>query len=141
MRLALLSASLLAAFAGAAYAKPAAIIGVDSLGPRPVLVCERSETDWLRSCADRSSASAQARQVRVARQVFVCDRTAETRRSWVREFGAISFVTADELLAAEAANESWSSPRCITNAEMRRLARTTAHGASITRAMAVASGY
>jgi hypothetical protein len=52
--------------------------------------------------------------------VFVCDRSEESRRSFQREHGQADFVTAEELARAQAAGESWASPRCITAAELQR---------------------
>ena len=74
----------------------------------------------------------------MARQVFVCDRTADTRRAWIREYGSISYVTADQLARAEARNETWSTPRCMSNAEMLRFARRAPSGDDVARAIKLA---
>ena len=74
---------------------------------------------------------------RAARQVFLCDTSAETRRSWTREFGGINFVTAEELARAEVANEAWSSPRCMTAAEARRFTKGRPEASRLARAMAM----
>ena len=69
--------------------------------------------------ASTSSAQSQAREG--GRVVFVCDRTAESRRSFERDHGApMQFVSAEELARAQAAKETWSTPRCITAAELQR---------------------
>ncbi|WP_296816568.1 hypothetical protein [Brevundimonas sp.] len=57
----------------------------------------------------------------VQRVLYVCDRAPETRRAFQREHGEIVFVTAEEVLAAEARGDQWTAPRCISAAEARRL--------------------
>lgn len=59
-----------------------------------------------------------------ARQVYVCDSSGETRRSWVLEHGGMTFVSAEELARAEANKETWSTPRCITAAELQRFEKS-----------------
>jgi hypothetical protein len=54
------------------------------------------------------------------RVVFVCDTSAEVWRSWIREHGELSFVSANELVRAQAEKKTWTSPRCITEAELER---------------------
>ena len=54
------------------------------------------------------------------RVIYVCDRSEETRRGFAREHGQLTFVSASELARAEAAKETWSSPRCITEVELER---------------------
>lgn len=60
-------------------------------------------------------------QPRLSNVLYVCDQTPETRRAFVREYGAQAFVTAEEVLAAEAQDRRWETPRCITAREARRL--------------------
>ena len=55
------------------------------------------------------------------RVLYVCDRAPETRRAFVREHGAQAFVTAEQVLAAEAGDLDWDAPRCITAREAQRL--------------------
>lgn len=70
------------------------------------------------------------------RVVFVCERNAESRRSFEREHGApMTFVSADELAKAQANKETWSAPRCITAAELQRF-ESSAEGARMMRARA-----
>ncbi len=54
------------------------------------------------------------------RVVMVCDTSAETLRDLRREFGKITFVSATDLARAQAAKETWTKPRCITEAELQR---------------------
>lgn len=53
-----------------------------------------------------------------ARTLYVCDASTMTKRAFVREFGAIEFVKAE---AAVSGGEAWSTPKCITPSEARRL--------------------
>jgi len=55
-----------------------------------------------------------------ARVVFICDRTQEGRRSFEREHGRLTFVSAEELARAQAERQRWSAPRCITSSELQR---------------------
>lgn len=50
--------------------------------------------------------------------LYICEDSAEVRRAFAREYGAVSFVTADEVRAD---GETWSAPKCITSVEARRL--------------------
>ncbi|MBL8772708.1 MAG: hypothetical protein JNK30_15095 [Phenylobacterium sp.] len=59
-----------------------------------------------------------------SRTVYVCDKSAATRRGFEREFGvAAQFVKADQ---AAATGGSWAAPKCITAAEARKLKRELA---------------
>lgn len=104
-----------------------------------VFVCDRSPDHgegWLRECATLSAASRIAMSEQpVVRQVFICD-SADTQRSWAREFGPIKFVSAAQLAEATASNEAWDAPRCMTSTEARRYAKRQPDAASLTRAMA-----
>ena len=53
-----------------------------------------------------------------ARMLYICDTSDATKRSFVREHGAMEFVTAE---AATQDQGAWSAPRCITRTEYRRL--------------------
>lgn len=53
-----------------------------------------------------------------ARTLYICETDALTRRAFAREFGSVEFVTAEK---AKAATGAWSSPKCISDAEARRL--------------------
>ena len=68
----------------------------------------------------QAQAASQATAKEGGRVVFVCDTSAETRRSWLREHGELTFVSAEDLARAQAAKETWSTPRCITAAELQR---------------------
>lgn len=70
--------------------------------------------------ASTAAPAAQSNVKQGGRVVFVCDRTSETRRSFEREHGPMTFVTAEELAKAQAAGESWAAPRCISSAELQR---------------------
>lgn len=50
--------------------------------------------------------------------LYICEDSAETRRAFAREYGAIEFVKAGEVRAG---GEAWSTPKCITSVEARRL--------------------
>jgi len=52
------------------------------------------------------------------RTLYVCDNNALTRRAFAREFGSVEFVTAEE---AQTTTGAWTSPKCISNVEARRL--------------------
>lgn len=69
-----------------------------------------------------TQASASSSEARAGgRVVMICDRSAKTRRMFEQEHGAPAiFMSAEQLAKAEAAKESWSAPRCITQAELQR---------------------
>jgi len=54
------------------------------------------------------------------RVVFICDRNEVGWRSFEREQGRLTFITAEELARAQAERQRWSAPRCITPAELER---------------------
>lgn len=54
------------------------------------------------------------------RGVFVCDDSAETRTAFARRYGQVRYVTAEEISTAAALGETWATPRCITDVELRR---------------------
>ena len=63
--------------------------------------------------------SAHARQV-----VMWCGSGALSRRAYEREHGRTQvFVTADQVMAAQRAGETWDAPRCMTSREHTRLNR------------------
>jgi len=51
------------------------------------------------------------------RAVYICDKSAMTRRAFAREFGSAEFVSADVATSGQA----WPAPRCISAREARRL--------------------
>lgn len=55
------------------------------------------------------------------RALYICDGSTETRRALLRLHGAVEYISADEAVAAQAAGEVWSAPRCMTEAEFKRL--------------------
>lgn len=55
---------------------------------------------------------------RAARTVYICDASAMTKRAFTREFGVVEFVKAEAVVAK---GEAWSTPKCITASEARRL--------------------
>jgi hypothetical protein len=146
MRLVLLAAAALSVSAGAAFASEQATTS-PVRGARVVTMCDRAEdarTSWIRDCASRSS-SPEARLTAVAaerptRQVFLCNRSAETRSSWMREYGSITFVTAEELAAAEASNEGWATPRCMTSSQMQKYVKGRPEELTVARALNAAPG-
>ena len=52
-----------------------------------------------------------------ARTVYICDKSAMTRRAFAREFGSAEFVSAQGATSGQA----WSAPKCISASEARRL--------------------
>lgn len=64
---------------------------------------------------------AKAAQAEPAKKLYICDQDEMTRRAFVREYGAIEFVKAED--AAQA--ETWATPKCITVVEHQRLKRMT----------------
>lgn len=67
---------------------------------------------------------------RAERIAYICASDEITRRAFEREYGSAPiFVTAEEALAAVAAGERWTTPRCMTetqHARLERLRRQTA---------------
>jgi len=57
--------------------------------------------------------------------LYVCSADAAAKRALKRTQGEVVFVTAKEVLAAQDSGERWSSPRCITSHELRRLKSQT----------------
>lgn len=66
------------------------------------------------SAASRASDAS----ARAARTVYVCDASAMTKRAFARQFGSVEFVKAEAVVAK---GEAWSSPKCMTANEARRL--------------------
>ncbi len=66
----------------------------------------------------QASSSAQVAKASEARVVYVCDSTEATRVAFERQYGEMKFVTARE---AAKKGDTWSAPRCMTNAEHKRL--------------------
>jgi len=72
----------------------------------------------------QQAAPADEADARLERAAYVCATDEATRRSFEREYGqAPVFVTAEEALAASAAGERWTTPRCMTEAQHERLER------------------
>ena len=70
-------------------------------------------------------------EARAERVVFVCASDQATRRSFERQHGVQPvFVTAREAVAANAADEHWATPRCMTEREHRRFVALTGSIAS-----------
>lgn len=152
MRLALIAAAALTLSAGAvpAGAAFASQPGADAeRATSRVFVCDRSAVStqsWIRECAAHAASPDNERATSAAfepasRQVFVCDRSAATRRSWMRQYGEMTFVTADELAQAEASNEGWPTPRCMTSAEARRFTKGRPEAAAVARAVNASPGF
>lgn len=70
------------------------------------------------------------RQPEVQRVLYVCDTAPETRRAFQREHGQVIYMSAEEVLAAEATSTRWTAPRCISPMEARRLAELRSARAS-----------
>lgn len=142
MRLVLLAAAAaLTASAAPALAKEQSTTS-PVRGARLVTVCDRaddSRVSWVKECAGRASESLTTAAA-PARQVVLCNRSAETRRSWIREYGSITFVTAEQLAAAEAANEGWSTPRCMTSSQMQKFSKGRPEEVAVARALNAAPG-
>lgn len=71
------------------------------------------------AAAGQPGASPEPSARKAAPLLYVCDRSDLTRRSFVRQYGAMEFVTAQAVVA----HPSWEGARCITDAEYRRLGR------------------
>lgn len=73
--------------------------------------------------ADATNASQASRNAtetsKSAKLLYVCKDSSMTRRAFAREFGAARFETAETVYAK---SDAWSAPRCITQAQKRRLA-------------------
>jgi hypothetical protein len=73
--------------------------------------------------APRTSGAAPMGRINVA----LCERDALTQAAFRSSYGARPvFVTVEQVMSAEASGERWSSPRCMTSAEHRRLTQTLA---------------
>jgi hypothetical protein len=59
----------------------------------------------------------QAGPSKSVREVYICDSSSQTRRSFAREFGSAEFVSAQ----AAAKPQAWNAPRCMTRSEARKL--------------------
>jgi len=70
--------------------------------------------------ASQASKNALVETPKTARMLYVCDDSSMTRRAFAREFGAARFETAETVRVK---SEAWSAPRCITQAQQRRLAQ------------------
>lgn len=55
------------------------------------------------------------------RVLYVCEATPQASRAFRIEHGRVVYVTAEEVVAAQARGEQWDAPRCITAQELRRL--------------------
>ena len=76
----------------------------------------------LANAADRGESTTSAPAG--AREVYICDASGETLRSWVLEHGGMSFVSAEDVARAVANKETWATPRCITAAELQRFEKS-----------------
>ena len=65
--------------------------------------------------------SPRPRERSAERVLYVCDASMQTRRAFEREHGAMVFVSAQEAMQAKSSKQAWSAPRCITQAENKRL--------------------
>jgi predicted dehydrogenase len=92
------------------------IAAVASLGAAPALAQEPAKAANAPAHGKEAVVQASAAE-KTAREVYICDSSAETRRGFAREFGSAEFVTAEEAASAEA----WAAPRCMTPAEARKL--------------------
>lgn len=54
------------------------------------------------------------------RPVLICADDDATRRAFASTYGEARYVTAEQVRAAAAAGETWSTPRCITEQELSR---------------------
>lgn len=62
-----------------------------------------------------------AEEAQVQRVLYVCEATDQARRAFRIEHGRAIYMTAEEVLAAQARQETWEQPRCITREELERL--------------------
>jgi cytochrome c peroxidase len=70
--------------------------------------------------------AAEETQAKNERVVYVCDASEITQRSFEREFGEQTFVTADEAMQAMHDDRKWSAPRCMTKVEYAKLTEALA---------------
>lgn len=93
------------------FAAAAALLAGPALGHEP--------TNAASAPAAGKDAVSEARAGKEAREVYICDSSTMTRRSFAREFGSAEFVTAEAVARGNVAG----APRCMTNAEARKLKR------------------
>ncbi len=96
------------------------IAAVAALGGAPAMANEPIAARY--AAAQGKAASAVAPAAKTQRQVYICDGSSATRRSFAREFGSAEFVSAE----AAASAERWAAPRCMSRAEARKLKRLAA---------------
>jgi len=80
---------------------------------------------------DAAPAQAQTSEARV---LYVCDKTTETKRAFERKFGEIRFVTAEQALRSADKKEVWTTPRCMTDANMEKMVAMQAKRATFQNA-------
>lgn len=83
-------------------------------------------------CAAVADSGPAARvEARVERVIYICATTSLTRRAFEQQYGtAPVFITAEDALAAAGADERWTAPRCMTEAQHARLDRMRRQAAS-----------
>jgi len=61
-----------------------------------------------------------------ARVLYICSDTLEAQREFEAQFGSARYVSAKRALQAVNRAETWSTPRCITPSEHKRLVKLSA---------------
>lgn len=95
---------------------------MSKITPTVGLACAGALVLSLVGTAAAQAQSKTDREAKPQRVVMECARDDATRRAFTREFGAEPvFVTASEVRAANASDERWTAPRCMTAREHARL--------------------
>lgn len=68
---------------------------------------------------------ASAIQTTATKPLVVCNRDEASRRAFKRQYGSVSFVTAQDVIDGRGDGQAWAAPRCITPAEFVKLRRMT----------------
>lgn len=68
---------------------------------------------------------ASATRTTATKPLVVCNRDEASRRAFKRQYGSVSFVTAQEVIDSRGDGQAWATPRCITPAEFVKLRKLT----------------
>lgn len=82
-----------------------------------VMVAASAAPAFAEQAASATSRASDA-STRAARTVYICDASTMTKRAFARQFGVVEFVKAEAVVAK---GEAWSTPKCMTANEVRRL--------------------
>ena len=93
------------------------VAAVAALMAAPALAHEPAKAASAPAAGKDAVSEAQA--AKETREIYICDSSAATRRSFAREFGSAEFVTAEAVARGDVAG----APRCMTKAEAHKLKR------------------